>query len=676
MLMIKKISLSDFLNYKEEYTKCLKHNADIDLISQIFIFIDAECKDLPIHNKIKYFTKREIRDFDILELSKRISNEEKIVWMYNNLVSFNRDLQKVKIEPNIFKSKDFFVFNRSTKLDNQLATSEAIINLKLNLIYFEKKIYSENINKSIVNNNQTSVRKKGEIVISNPKKEINSSLSVIIISVNYNDYLLLTLSHNINIFSNIIVVTTPEDTMCQKICESLDVNIITTDVMYEDGAEFNKGKAINKAIKSIENPGFILLLDADIIVKDKINTTELDINTLYTSDRWICDDFLKFKKIQNDFNVESFTKYESNKGLGFFQLFHISKEESFPESSNDASFSDLLFRDKFVKRKEINNTLIHLGEAYKNWKGRETKRFIDDIEFTNIFNKIKKYKSEKINTLDDALNLLPYKTESIELKRNNLSNDKEPYIIHVTSKYHSNNKEENRRIKFAESTWKTIYEKDKVIPYMIYQKDNKLPVVKDFFDMGYNLCEKDDDIILYTNSDICLTDNLYEKIVKSCKKYQCTFSFRKDFFYQIESPIEEQKVNEALYSGGIPTPHGADLFAVTKKWWEENKELIPDGQVIARPTWDWIFRIAMGISIYGNKALLEPFEEQGSICETPNISYHERHDSYWEQEENLLDADSIENVKIAYKWMSEKSPSRSFTGKDYFIKNYGSDLFK
>jgi hypothetical protein len=179
---------------------------------------------------------------------------------------------------------------------------------------------------------------------------------------------------------------------------------------------------------------------------------------------------------------------------------------------------------------------------------------------------------------------------------------------------------------------------------------------------------------MYTNSDICLTENLYEKVLESCKKWNCTFSFRKDFLFELEREMTKEEVELTKWSGGNETPTGADLFAVTKMWWEKWRDYIPNGQVIGRPTWDWVFRITMGKSIEGDVVFEQLFEYQGSICETPNISYHEKHDSYWEKEENLLDIDSLRNTKIAYEWMKEKSNNINFTGKSYFENTYGENL--
>ena len=243
---------------------------------------------------------------------------------------------------------------------------------------------------------EVTIVRKSDSIIQN-SNNILKKLDVIIVSVNYNDYLLVSLSHNIKIFNNITVVTSPDDLMCQKICEKFGVNFIVTDVMYENDAKFNKGKAINKGIESINEPDFILLLDADIIVNSEINIDELVEDVFYTSDRWICKDYNSYKRFKyGEITIEDIGKCENNKGLGFFQLFNINnnvidKNKVFPESSNDAAWSDLMFRDKFTKRQTIENDIIHLGDPYMNWNGRRTNRFLTDNEIDNIIKENQKF---------------------------------------------------------------------------------------------------------------------------------------------------------------------------------------------------------------------------------------------------------------------------------------------
>ena len=387
MILITKISLGNFISYKNEYINCLLHNANNDCLSNIFVFIDGYDKDFPKHNKIKYQFKRNSNDYNLIDFCRKQSQDYKIIWCNNPLIGFNGDLRLIENEQYLFRSKDFMIFNKDTKINTDLSIEEPFKKPNINLTDYSSE-NSTSITYKIIDET-TTIRKKGEIVKSN-EKTLSRNLDVIIISVNYNDFLITTLERNSIKFDNITVVTSREDKMCQEICNKFGVNLIITEIMYEDGANFNKGKAINLAIKSLKNPGFILLIDADIIVKEEINTELLSFDSLYTSDRWMCSTYEDLLKIEKEGNIKNYSYNEVDKGLGFFQLFHYSTGSLYPESSDNAAFSDLLFRDRFTKKESINNSIIHLGRSYQNWDGRKTERFLTDSQFQEIFVSIKK----------------------------------------------------------------------------------------------------------------------------------------------------------------------------------------------------------------------------------------------------------------------------------------------
>lgn len=491
-------------------------------------------------------------------------------------------------------------------------------------------------------------------------------IDVIITSVDYNDFLILSLENNTKYFENITVVTSNDDIICQNLCKSYGVKCITTDVFYEDGFKFNKGKAINIGIESIVNPEFILLLDADIIVTNKFDLSNLEPDTLYTSDRWICYNHFQYEKWKKgETPVNNLPKYERDNGYGFFQLFNFNNSldvKWYPTELENSSHPDLKFSSYFPKKQTIGVDIIHLGYVKKNWNGRKSEKFITDNLFTEILNNIKKIVIYKEKNLIDLLNNIKHESNNLNFDFDFDEKSKDVFIIHVSSIYRAKDDDSIRRNEFAQKTWMSFYESGNVIPAMVYDDNDELPKIKDIFEWGYKFCKNDDDIILYTNSDICITEDAYNKILESCKRYQCTFSFRKDFgkLEEIKTPSE---VSKSLFSNGSRTPKGADVFAVTKRWWLEWRDYLPDNQIIGRPTWDWIFRITMGFSLEGDMTFGKKFENQGRVCETPNISYHESHNSYWNRPENILE--NISNTKIAYDWMIEKSNSKNFTGRKY-----------
>lgn len=385
MLLVIKLNFDDFQAYRQEFNKCLKYNCENTHIQEIILLTDLNINDIPKHTKLKHIVKRGISSTEAIDYAKRISKQDKIIFS-NSFFIFTHELNRIDWNTIPIQTNNYTIFNRQTnyKMVNMSPQpSRDILKESVDIHQLKEDTIVTEV-----------IRKKGELVKVEPKlnQQQLEKIDVVIVSVNYNDYLLLSLTNNTKLFSNITVVTSSDDLMCQRICEKFGVKCVITDRMYENGATFNKGKAINEGINSIENPGWILLLDADIVVEDKIDLKSLSWDHLYISDRWICTDYQRYKNYKSgEIPLESIGEYEVNKGLGFFQLFNASKERFFPETSEDAAWSDLMFRDKFSKRKDIENKIIHLGHAYKNWDGRVTSRFISDEEFHSLYTRKSTY---------------------------------------------------------------------------------------------------------------------------------------------------------------------------------------------------------------------------------------------------------------------------------------------
>ena len=670
MILINKVTTFASETFQNDLIECISHNIEINSISTIVVFHNNPNIILPNHNKVKLIVKNKYTDKDIIEYCKKITTDDIFIFS-NPFIKFNNTLNNLEkpIKPNKI-GNDCFIFNRNEKIIGDSIEDIFQITTQNNKIPVNRKhLWTKEI-KSEFFSTQTRFYPKLSRVLEKDIKDDYidfQKIDVIIVSVDYNDFLALTLESTANIL-NVTVVTSPTDFICQELCKKFGVNCIITERMYEDGAIFNKGKAINEGIKSLINPEWIILLDADIYLQpdflEAFKKVKLSsYKDLIVCKRIIIDNYDLFLDRKNNKNVG---RLERAKGFGYFQMFNIKNlskaSKIFPEESNDASWSDLIFRDRFKSETELDTTVLHLGQTCQNWQGRKTDKFINSYKIDEILGKNNLVYSILNNVLFENNDKIDYQKE-IE--------DSEQFIIHVSSIYQSN-EESKRRNLFAQSTWLNLYEESNIIPCMIY--DNSLQKIKDLFNRGYELCVNDNDIIMYTNSDICLSDDLYEEIIKSCNKHKCTFSFRKDFQFELSRTMIKSDISMTKYSDGNETPKGADLFAVTKSWWEKWRDYLPDDQVIGRPTWDWVFRITMGKSIEGDIVFSQVFEEQGKICETPNISYHESHNSFWERPENLLDEDSLKNSRIAYYWMKEKSNDINFTGKFYFEKKYGENL--
>jgi len=259
------------------------------------------------------------------------------------------------------------------------------------------------------------------------KRKINTqNLQAIITCVDYSDYLTITLSENLKVLKNITVITSTKDKKTQRLCKLLDVDCIVTGSFYHDGADFNKGRAINEGLKKITTPGWVVLLDADIVLPKNLHSLldgkKLDIHSIYQCNRYHCssyEKFLKLKKGKITLDKLGGKKILCKYGYGFFQIFNLrhflgSDTHIYPENFSDAGFVDVAFSNKFdskhikkrfLRKKDLNPfnmkpdikpqphcclkdiNVIHLDHGFSlNWHGRKTKEFIDKSEQENIIN--------------------------------------------------------------------------------------------------------------------------------------------------------------------------------------------------------------------------------------------------------------------------------------------------
>ncbi len=401
MILIHRITNFAIENYQSDIISCITHNINTSFINKVIVYTANPKIVLPISTKIQLIIKNGYSDYEMMEYTRKVYKRNIYIFC-NPFIKFNHTLLNVNLIGNQYSSdgNDCFIFTKDTKLvnNNGLNTifNGEFRNLRLDI--FRKQVWTEDLRTDRIQSNKISFRedksktqenvlvKKGDIIYPPVRK-----IDAVIVSVNYNDFLAITLENNLKILNNITVVTSESDKTCQEICKKFGVNLIVTERMYEDGATFNKGKAINEGIKSLVDPDWILLLDADICLPDNFNQVWLefgkDPKSLITCERYFCKDFDSYKVWESD-NKNYKGKKERSKWLGYFQLFNASIisdiNKVYPEEFEDAAWSDITFRNKFTKKAELNTAVAHLGDAYSNWKGRKTNKFLSDSELDNL----------------------------------------------------------------------------------------------------------------------------------------------------------------------------------------------------------------------------------------------------------------------------------------------------
>ena len=233
-------------------------------------------------------------------------------------------------------------------------------------------------------------------------------VELLVICNNYSDYLAFTLPLNKHHFDNMVVVTGPDDKKTQKLCEYHHVKCVVSKRMFEDGP-FNKGKAINDGLAALKGLGWIVHMDADMVLPPATRIIweriGLDKKLIYGIDRMMCPDFeqwVQFTKEpvlihenyiyvhSNAFPVGTrICKWGDGDGyipIGFFQMWHASLKKVYPEEHGYAGRSDMLFAMQWprAERSFLPEILgIHLSTADltaaekmgTNWCGRVSTEF-------------------------------------------------------------------------------------------------------------------------------------------------------------------------------------------------------------------------------------------------------------------------------------------------------------
>lgn len=270
-------------------------------------------------------------------------------------------------------------------------------------------------------------------------------MNAIIVCVDYWDYLSITLPINIRYFNNVTIVTDFNDyDLHFKYLENLikhynKINIIVTDTFYDDGAIFNKWKALEFGLDSVGREGWICHLDADIVwpITDayglKIETYK-DVITIEGNEGFYKyekgDLITPLRRMLHDFNgnlpeEKDWIKHRIHRNLnewaGYSQIFHA-EDPVLPNPPpwhqidwEHAGGADSFFQNMWSRENKYRPPFdcLHLGDAGKNWYGRATKY---------LNGKMPKDAQEKLNRCADiwrnrrarkARGLDPYQDEKI-----------------------------------------------------------------------------------------------------------------------------------------------------------------------------------------------------------------------------------------------------------------------
>jgi hypothetical protein len=232
-------------------------------------------------------------------------------------------------------------------------------------------------------------------------------IEAITVCVSYTDFLEHTLPENLQHLDRLVVVTHPDDKKTQSLCEKFGVDCVPTKEMHRDGDKFNKGRAINLGLSHLRHDGWLLHLDADILLPHKfrqmLSHSQLDSTCIYGADRLNCvtyDHWMKHKhktvpQHQWRYMVTPNSEFPLGSRLlhqeygycpiGYFQMWHSSQKRKYPITAGSAEHDDVLFAVQWERSKRIllpEFFVYHLesesAQMGANWQGRKTKPFGPD----------------------------------------------------------------------------------------------------------------------------------------------------------------------------------------------------------------------------------------------------------------------------------------------------------
>ena len=208
------------------------------------------------------------------------------------------------------------------------------------------------------------------------------------VCVDYWDYLDTTLTRMAQWFDRITIVTNKADKHkpnVEKAWRDKGEPIIEkfrTDVFYANGAAFNKGAALEKALAAVNLVGWICVMDADILLPDVWERDDamasMEPGNIYSPTRRDlppgAHHMDKMWWSEWPLGDDSVTKCP-----GFMQIFHASdpilaNHPWYPSHWMHGGGCDSDFCEKWPKsrQKRLEFDVLHLGEPRKNWCGRVT----------------------------------------------------------------------------------------------------------------------------------------------------------------------------------------------------------------------------------------------------------------------------------------------------------------
>lgn len=213
-------------------------------------------------------------------------------------------------------------------------------------------------------------------------------------------------------------------------------------------------------------------------------------------------------------------------------------------------------------------------------------------------------------------------------------------IVHFYSAYDPRDPATRERMRVAKMTWamqpwNELPVPDSLLPRMWREEDRAYPYVRDLFDHAcWAESPPANAIMVYTNADVCVRSNCALMVAAIMQDTDAFYSLRRDFNHDFHAPMADGEIaNGNAYVG-------SDFYAFRVSWWRTNRDAFPD-MIVAFELWDAVLRHLIA------------FTNRGRIVSVPDLTYHQRHASWWEQPNNRYRlSGQLHNLKLGSDWMT------------------------
>jgi hypothetical protein len=199
-----------------------------------------------------------------------------------------------------------------------------------------------------------------------------SDVRALTVCVDYGDILKLTLPTMLRHFKEVWVVTYLDDQKTLAL-EQDRVHIYATDAFYRNGADFNKGLAIEECFDAMGRYGWMCVIDSDIALPEQLPEMRLDRTRLYGCRRRVYPDT---DSIPPESEWETYPINKDTEICGYFQLFHaddprLSGRPWYGITWSHAGGCDSEFQSTWLwkEREHLEFCALHIGNIDANWHG-------------------------------------------------------------------------------------------------------------------------------------------------------------------------------------------------------------------------------------------------------------------------------------------------------------------